>query len=396
MNSRERFRSIETILFDMDGVITSEEEYWLAAELTVLELLYSKQFVGLENDVLRTVLFKPGRAVAVNKFVSPKFIGAIKSCGINSNWDLCFFSAAIYLVELLFTARASGILDTVADRGFTERTLQDLGAALPNRRKYMEHINHASAFFFQFFKKLKKETAAPECSDPMARGALFEKGMNLWLAERTGIEVPLFTRGNEFWELCRTLFQERFLGDALFEEQEGVPRVSQMHKDGLIDFEMPIIPLRRIIDALGLLRDAGLTLGVATGRPYREIMIPLEKWGLLHFFDKDRIATHREVERAQKATKGESLAKPHPFIYLRALFPEMTDRQLLEMPLPIAGADRVLVVGDSAADVLAAKAMGCPSAVVMTGVSDLETAARLKALDPEFALDDVASIKDLF
>lgn len=396
MNSREQFRSIQTVLFDMDGVITSEEEYWLAAELTVLELLYSKQFVGLENDVLRTVLFKPGRAVAVDKFVSPKFIGAVKSCGINSNWDLCFFSAAIYLVELLFTARASGILDTVSDRGFTEHTLHALGAALPNRRKYLDHINHASSFYFQFFKKLQQEAKEKNDPDPAARGALFEKGMNLWLAERTGIETPLFTRGNGFWELCRVLFQERFLGDALFEEEEGGPRISQMHKDGLIDFEMPIIPLRRIIDALGLLRDAGLTLGVATGRPYREILIPLEKWGLLHFFDKERIATHRDMQRAQAAAGGVSLAKPHPFIYLRALFPEMTDQQLLDMPLPIEGADRVLVVGDSAADVLAAKAMGCASAVVMTGVSDLETAAHLKSLDPEFALEDVSSIKDLF
>jgi phosphoglycolate phosphatase-like HAD superfamily hydrolase len=398
MNSREQFHNIQTILFDMDGVVTSEEEYWLAAELTVLELLYSKQFVGLENDVLRTVLFKPGRAVSVDKFVSPKFIGMLKSNGVNSNWDLCFFSVAIYLVELLFTARDSGILKRVADQGFCEETLRALGEALPNRRKYLEHINHASAFFHQFYKKWRQGSEAADVSDPSARSALFERGVNQWLAERTGIEAPLFARGNDFWELCRILFQERFLGDTLFDQEESGRR-SQMFKDGLINYEMPIIPLNRIIDALGLLKDAGLTLGVATGRPYREIMIPLEKWGLLHFFDRERIATHREMKLAEQALASQSassLAKPHPFIYLRSLYPEKSDAEILEISLPLAQGDKVLVVGDSAADLLAAKAMGCPCAVVMTGVSDLEAAHYLKSLDPEFVLEDVSSIKDLF
>ena len=395
MNSREQFRNIDTVIFDMDGVVTSEEEYWLAAELTVLELLYSEQFVNLENDVLRTVLFKPGRAVAVDKFVSPKFIGMLKSNGINSNWDLTFFSCAIYLTELLFVARDSGILDTVSVDGFNEQTLQELGRSMPNRRKYLEHIDHASAFFAQFFKVWLKDIGDSETTDP---GALFERGMNAWLAERTGIETELFRRGNAFWHLCRTLFQERFLGDTLFDQEEG-GRKSRMYKDGLIHFEMPIISLNKLIDAVGLLKDAGLTLGVATGRPYREILIPLEKWGLLHFFDPDRIATHRDMQRAEQNCAGEgavSLAKPHPFIYLRALFPDKTDEDVMAMPMPLENAGSVLIVGDSAVDVLAAKAMGCPSAVVMTGVGDLRAAHHLKSLEPEFVLEDVSSIKELF
>jgi phosphoglycolate phosphatase-like HAD superfamily hydrolase len=76
VNDRATFAKIRSVIFDMDGVVTSEEDYWLAAELTVLELLYSKQFIELRNDVLRTVLFKPGRAVALERYVSPNFVAA--------------------------------------------------------------------------------------------------------------------------------------------------------------------------------------------------------------------------------------------------------------------------------------------------------------------------------
>lgn len=49
----------EYIIFDMDGVITSEENYWDIASLTVFELLYSSAYYGKNSfdpqDALKNV-----------------------------------------------------------------------------------------------------------------------------------------------------------------------------------------------------------------------------------------------------------------------------------------------------------------------------------------------------
>ena len=398
MNDRAAFAKIRAVIFDMDGVITSESDYWLAAELTVLELLYSKQFLGLRNDVLRTVLFKPGRAVAIDRYVSPNFVALLRNNGINTNWDLAFFSAAMYFIEILFKVRERAIINEIRAQGITAATLNALGHALPSLRMDIEHIDRASSFFRQFLKKFSAaHREAPGDHHFLARN--FTAAVNAWLTERTGIDTPLFEQYNPFWQLCRSLFQERYLGDSLYQQEEG-ERVSSMYKDGLIHFEMPVIPLRRIIDTLGLLRDAGIELGVATGRPHVEIMIPLGNWNLTHFFDLNRIATYREIKAAEnmleKRGAPQSLAKPHPFVYLKSLHPDRADADIIDMPLPIEDAGAVLIVGDSAADLIAAKTIGCKSAAVMTGVKNLKAIQIMKDLEPDFVLDDMASIKELF
>ena len=40
----------DLIIFDLDGVITSEEAYWDAAGLTLHELLYSPRYWGLDRS----------------------------------------------------------------------------------------------------------------------------------------------------------------------------------------------------------------------------------------------------------------------------------------------------------------------------------------------------------
>ena len=42
-------KKYDTVLFDMDGVITSEESYWNIAAMTVVEQLHSKHYFGAEE-----------------------------------------------------------------------------------------------------------------------------------------------------------------------------------------------------------------------------------------------------------------------------------------------------------------------------------------------------------
>jgi phosphoglycolate phosphatase-like HAD superfamily hydrolase len=399
---RKKFSDIETIVFDMDGVITSEAEYWNTADHTVLELFYGKQFIGLEDEMLISVMIKPGASVTLSHFVSQNFIALLRTNGLNTNWDLTYFSFALYLIEMLADVRPRDGARTLFEKPFGTDTLRELSKLTVNRRRMLDPIDHLSAYFINFRKKrlaARGETNGVE--DPAGRAVRFMEDINAWRFERTGLATPVFARSGPMWDLCVTLFQERYLGDSLY-LKDNVRRISNIPKDGMIQFEQPVIPARKIISALALLKEAGLHFGIATGRPYDEIMIPLKRWGLFHFFDPERISTHREISDAENflasAGRPASVAKPHPYVYLRAIYPSGETGELLDMklPLPRPEANKILVVGDTLSDLMAARAIGTRAAVVLTGVKSLEAVAQMRALNPDFILDDVSQFELLF
>jgi phosphoglycolate phosphatase-like HAD superfamily hydrolase len=399
---KKKFLEIATIVFDMDGVITSEAEYWNTADHTVLELFYGKQFIGLEDEMFLSVMIKPGASITLNHFVSQNFIALLRNNGLNTNWDLAYFSAALYLVELIAAAKPRDRARALLDAPFKAGTLRELGKLVAERRRMLEPVDHLSAYFINFRKKrllARPLPAGPAETEP--RAERFIEDINAWRFERTGLDVPVFSQSGPFWDLCHTLFQERYLGDNLYLKDHD-SRVSEIPKDGMIQYEMPVIPARKIISTLAMLKEAGLKFGIATGRPYDEIMIPLKRWGLFHFFEPEKISTHREIAEAERYLKerGEpaSVAKPHPYVYLRSIYPEKSVSELLEVKLPLPGEEskKILIVGDTLSDLIAARKIGARAAVVLTGVKSLEAVARMRALDPDFILDNVSQFEQLF
>ena len=229
--------------------------------------------------------------------------------------------------------------------------------------------------------------------------------LNDWLEKKTGIVAHLFNRGDEFWRLCQDIFQEWYLGDGLFEATYGRPP-AQKGKIGLIQSEVPILPLEEIAALLKRLRTAGYTLGIGTGRPYEEIVTPLRDWGLLEYFDPERISTHREVERAEhnifeagiRESEGRRvhLSKPHPFVFLRAIHPEIDDIALYRAEYPAPKHAFVAVVGDTVSDIRAAKRINCLTIAVLTGIGGTEARPQLATANPDLFLDDVLGLSDLF
>src|SRR6266566_1144974 len=96
------------IIFDLDGVITSEEAYWDAAGLTLHELLYSPRYWDIEGN-------RPGgqekqhhpaataeESRRISRAVLPEAeILALKARAINSNWDTCYAAVCLRLINLL-------------------------------------------------------------------------------------------------------------------------------------------------------------------------------------------------------------------------------------------------------------------------------------------------------
>jgi phosphoglycolate phosphatase-like HAD superfamily hydrolase len=109
-------------------------------------------------------------------------------------------------------------------------------------------------------------------------------------------------------------------------------------------------------------------LGIATGRPRRETIEPLTAMGLIEYFVPERIVTYDEVLSAEALlTKPIKLGKPHPFIVLKAIHPDLSTDELLSLGSthPTAA-----YIGDAASDVAAALAAGCHSIGVLTGFGD--------------------------
>lgn len=82
MNFSDRY---DTIIFDMDGVITSEQSYWDAAALTIAEA---------ENMESRDAVF-----LRKHLFYEDRLISLFKERGINSNWDLAYLVRAFKAPE---------------------------------------------------------------------------------------------------------------------------------------------------------------------------------------------------------------------------------------------------------------------------------------------------------
>ncbi|NJN74954.1 MAG: hypothetical protein HC796_00135, partial [Synechococcaceae cyanobacterium RL_1_2] len=97
--------AIETIIFDLDGVITSEIRYWHTAKLTVWELLTQPQYLNLPNYFGATprvdqVLTELGPTI-----ITKDFIYQLKSRAVNSNWDLTYFVFGLHLIALCYLAQ---------------------------------------------------------------------------------------------------------------------------------------------------------------------------------------------------------------------------------------------------------------------------------------------------
>ena len=88
----------DLLLFDMDGVITSEQAYWTCAALTVYEMRHSKAHFGTEQ-VNRSAMLAERERIRREVFLDDSVIALLKDKGVNSNWDLAYVTLCAVLSE---------------------------------------------------------------------------------------------------------------------------------------------------------------------------------------------------------------------------------------------------------------------------------------------------------
>ena len=362
------------IIFDLDGVITSEEAYWDTAGLVVHELLYSPRYW---NVTTTTDAYQPVQTAEESRRVSrgvlpEAVIVGFKSRAVNSNWDTCYCGFCLYLVHLL-------------------TLVPDIDALLPLQPESETWI---AALREQLAIVPDKKLLDAQVLDAI-NGPLFSGYSGLELLQRFDVYASsvlgrpvtgVFARYSPSWWLCEGLFQEWYLGDDLYVRDYGHPP-TQVGKRGCIHFEEPLLPVEKLRATLAALQQQGYTLGIATGRPGQETRVPLANYGLLSYFDERHITTHSEIAQAeaeQRALgKPVSLVKPHPYQFLLANDQTYTYSSHHQKVKPF------VIVGDTPSDIQGGRAAGAITIAVLTGAKTQAAREILEQSAPDFLTQDV-------
>lgn len=329
----------DTLIFDMDGVITSESAYWDAAALTVREFLSDKRHFG-DGDIDVSYMSDNVEAIRNEIFLNDKIITYFKSIGVNSNWDLGYITVLVCIV--------TGTTDA---------------------QKVYEYAQNTGG-------------TAPDVYDTLAKLA----------SEKLGKDFEYFRRNGRLWNDMCDCFQEWYLGDELFTEEYGRTPY-KVGKPGLYKKEKPIIGLE---DLKALLCELSETkrLCIATGRLYNEIVPLLEIWGVADYFDKNGICNYNHVIEADKEL-GKQFTKPHPYMFLKALYGlDYPNSKIDSGDYDKTKIKTALAIGDAGADILAARAMGADFCAVLTGVAGESGRAYFEEQNAEFILRNVGEMNE--
>jgi phosphoglycolate phosphatase-like HAD superfamily hydrolase len=373
---------IKTVLFDVDGVLLDEDHYFDASALTVWEMLISKNYLALSPRKFKTDYTEDEiKEIRGHVFDNDNVLKFLKSRGLNANWDMIYLTFGYQLIHLL-----SQIKDTEFEE--IKRWCQ-----APMNREILLHIgkvlgNYQVKTDFSLFVEDFKQTQA-------TKQELLEY-LNVLVKEKLGVETSIFKGKDMLWSVCEHVSQEWYVGDKNVLLSTGRPTV-QTGKKGFLANEKTLAPVEEIAELFQFLTDSGLQIGIGTGRPELETIQPFQHLDWLKHFDENHIVTADEVLKAEKMrTEYKSLSKPHPFTYLAAFYgKDKSVRDCLQAPLPLENGSEVLIVGDSLADLLAARKMGCPFAAVLTGLSGKDARSEFEQHEADYILDSVVDIKGI-
>lgn len=375
---------MKMILFDVDGVLLSEEHYFDASALTLWEMLISPNYLALAPEKFKTDYSDAEiKRIREMVFEHDHVLKFMKSRGLNSNWDMTYLAFSFQLIHLLSQIKEKEYVRITkwCQAPISREVLVEIGEVLA---QYNNIVETGFELFVHDFEK----------SDAMKLG-LFGY-LNVLAEEKLGVETNIFSEKGELWSVCEHVSQEWYVGDDNVLASTGNPSV-QTGKQGFLVNETTVAPINEIEELFQVLLASGCDIGIATGRPELEVVQPFEHLKWLQYFDENRIVTADDVLKAESEQKElKSLSKPHPYTYMAALRGRhIPVQECLNTPLPIENGDNLLIVGDSLADLLAARQMGCRFAAVLTGLSGKDARSEFEEYHADFILDTVLDVKKI-
>lgn len=368
------------ILFDVDGVFLDESRCFDVAALAVYELLFDKTYMNLGSKIdLSRIQDSQIQAIRKEIFEDDLILNKLKSLGVNSNWDMLFIVFSIHLIHLLKQLPLEEQISFLESEIITQSQLQNIGLKVTQKvidfAKPLDFLNRAA--------QGKKE--------------LYHALMSYAKSHLNYENVALFDIQSPLWQFAQSIYQEWYLGGALFEEIEAQPAKTNFKK-GYIYNEKVIVPVEEIKDLLHTLKDEGYRVGIATGRTRAETLIPFEALGILSLFDEYHIATASEVIDVEtEYPELKPLGKPNPFTYLVAFFGN--DKKSYEDYATNqenrVNKTHVTIVGDSLADLLCSKKINATFIGTLTGLKGREAKKELEAHQADYIVNNVLDINNI-
>ncbi|TVT28179.1 HAD family hydrolase [Salinicoccus cyprini] len=359
------------VLFDVDGVFLSEERCFDVSALAVHELLYSPRYLNLDTYQFRTDYSdKEINEIRAETFSNDEVLDRFKQMGLNSNWDMLFVTFSIVYIELMKDAKLNVENVDIAD-------IHSVGEMLG-----LQKANYAKVVDF-----LK--------ADDYTKDTIYDALM-AYVRRNLGIEdAQAFEMSGPIWRIGQYKYQEWYLGSRDVKTSTGI-EPEEADKPGFIHDEEWIVDPEDIRGMLNRLLEAGVEIGVATGRPRQETLIPFQQERLTDIFRDNRISTASEVLAAEAVDEVEvSLAKPHPYSYLWSLYAHDVNRFKDAVDQNNISDDLIFIIGDSVADYYCAESIGSEFIATLTGLTGHAIIPRFEALGVEHMVDTVLGVEEI-
>jgi phosphoglycolate phosphatase-like HAD superfamily hydrolase len=322
------------IVFDMDGVLIDVSGSYRDTVRQTAKLFFKK---APSSEKLPEPLFRLADLAAVKQ-----------SGGLNNDWDLSCF-----VINLLFN---------VIEKPPVYESIDPWD-------RYHETISQCDLrVLIEFLESTQKPLSI-----------LLQRSGKTQNAFIDGLYAGDVGSGN----IIKQIFQEVYLGKALFEATYGAPPWFY-HDEGFIHREKLLID-PSILDALA----KNNFLAIATGRPRAEADYPLDHFGLRKYFSQVLAledCLEEEKRLAREAGKKISLSKPDPF---------MLDAIAADQKKPVTG---YFYIGDMPDDMSAAKRSEAGYKGIGLTLSAPDKASLKKELEragADYIIEDFNQLKSL-
>ena len=371
---------MKKVIFDVDGVLLSEERYFDVSALTVWEWLYSPYYMGLANDSGLPLHGDDAWIAAVRDRVwaGDTLLSWLKAHGINSNWEMvhAFLITASWLMARQFREE-TGHLPPLSLKKRDE--VRALGSLLADRA-----VPGAEEILLFWESHVESQVEGAALFVCLRQAAEVEAGR----------ELTFMNLDSPFFRMHQLAFQQWYLGDEVFPEIMH-EKVYGAPKEGFLQKENPLGDAGDIRNMLKQLKAAGFSLGVATGRGAKEVEIPFRFFGWYEDFDPVYIATASDAEEVSAQYGNIPLGKPSPFLYLCAAYGRRTENYGAYITDGrIHASDEVYVIGDSYSDVLGARAAGARFIGVLTGLTGKAAAAMFEKEKEAYSENVLTAVRE--
>ena len=359
------------VLFDVDGVFLSEERCFDVSALAVHEMLYSPRYLNLGKEKFKIdYTDEEIDEIRASIFSNDEVLERFKKMGLNSNWDMLFVTFSVLYINLI---RHSSINVNNVDISDIYEVGEMLGDV---------EVNYSHVVDFLKEGNYTKDTIYTELIEYARR--------------RIGLaDSEVFDMHGPIWTTGQYKYQEWYLGSDDVKTSTGM-EAEEEGKEGFINDEEWIRPPEAIKAMLKRLIEAGVEIGVATGRPRQETLIPFHQQGFMDIFRNNRVSTASEVLAAEGVESVDfSLAKPHPYSYLWSLYGhDETHFEDAVNKRNVFG-EKIFIIGDSIADFYCADAIGADFIATLTGLTGREIIPDFEALGVTNMVESVLETEEI-